>query len=304
MRKKLFRVAGWSLAVLVLLVSAFLLHLYVEGRPAQGRPQYVAMGSSFAAGPAITEAADNSPWFCFRSRDNYAHQLARLRGLSLVDVSCGGATTSDILEGGLALQGPQIDAVSAETELVTVTIGGNDIGYLANLMAMGCDDRTPWLLRRLGACTTRSADQMELALPRLFDQLVAIIGEVRRRAPDARIVLVNYPVVLPERGTCAQLGLSAEQVAQMRGIAEQLADFTRAAAEGRGAGLLDAQRLSRGHDVCAEEPWIKAMHPPGGALGAPLHPTIESMTAIAQALDQLLGASRSTDVYEQPGDIE
>ncbi|MDP9141435.1 MAG: SGNH/GDSL hydrolase family protein [Pseudomonadota bacterium] len=289
MIRKILRVAGWSLAVLALLGLSFVLHIYVEGRPPQGRPQYVAMGSSFAAGPAITEPADNSPWFCFRSRDNYAHHLAKLRGLSLVDVSCGGATTTDILEGGLALLGPQMDAVTAETELVTVTIGGNDIGYLANLMAMGCNDRTPWLVRTIGACTVRSVDQMEQALPRLFDQLVSIIGEVHRRAPDARIVLVNYPTVLPEGGTCEQLGLSAEQVAQMRDIAEKLAEFTRAAAEGRGALLMDAQLLSRGHDVCAQHPWIKGMHPPGGALGAPLHPTIDAMTAIAQELNLLLG---------------
>src|SRR5438445_3085706 len=59
--------------------------------------RYVAMRSSFAAGPGITRPADDPPDRCGRSADNYAHQLARKRGLALTDVSCGGATTASIL---------------------------------------------------------------------------------------------------------------------------------------------------------------------------------------------------------------
>ena len=290
MGRTLLRISGWTLLVLLLLASTLAAHLHLAGRPAQGRPQYVALGSSFASGPAITTRAEDSPWFCARSRDNYAHQLARLRGLSLVDVSCGGATTRHILQGGQMLQPAQIEAVTAETELVTVTIGGNDIGYLGNLMAMGCDERTPWWLARFGACRVRSVAEMEQGIDRLLGQLVAIIGEVRRRAPKAQLVLVNYPVVLPASGSCERLGLSTEQVAQMRGIAQKLAEVTYAAAEGHGALLMDAARLSEGHDVCAQNSWMKGMHPPGGLLGAPLHPTLEGMTAIARGLDELLGA--------------
>lgn len=288
MGKKLVRVVGWTLVVLVLLVSAFLAHVYVEGRPAQGRPQYVAMGSSFAAGPGITEPAADSPWFCGRSRDNYAHQLARLRDLSLVDVTCSGASTRHILEGGQFHQPPQIDAVTGETELVTITIGGNDIGYMSNMVAMGCDDATPWYVRKIGACRMRTLEEMTQGLQQVHGQLVAIIAEVRRRAPQARVILVNYQTVLPESGTCERLGLSEAQVAQMRIVAERLAEVTYAAAEGHGALLMDAAGLTRRHDVCAPDSWMKGMHPPGGFLDAPLHTTLEGMTAIARGLDAML----------------
>ncbi|HMC94522.1 MAG TPA: GDSL-type esterase/lipase family protein, partial [Polyangia bacterium] len=100
---------------------------------AQG-PRYVAMGSSYAAGPGITRPADDPPDRCGRSADNYAHQLARRRGLDLADVSCGGAVTASILapwNGHPA----QIDAVTPATSLVTVTIGGNDVGLIAGLGA-------------------------------------------------------------------------------------------------------------------------------------------------------------------------
>lgn len=284
------RIRSWGriFIVPVTLMVALIAYLYVEGRPRQGRPQYVAMGSSFAAGPAITEYAADSPCFCARSRDNYPHQLARLRGLSLVDVSCGGATTHHILDGGQLLQPAQIEAVTAETELVTVTIGGNDIRYLANLMAMGCNEHTPRYLQWIGGCTVRSIDSIEKRIPGLQAQLVSIVQELRRRAPKARIVLVTYPAVLPDNGTCARLDLSEEEAAQMRGIAAKLAAVTGVAAQATGATLFDTERLSRGHDICAPDPWIVEMHPPGGLLAAPLHPTLAGMTSIAQGLDSLL----------------
>lgn len=288
MARKRLRIVVWIVGLFAILIAACMGYLYVEGRPAQGRPQYVAMGSSFAAGPAITQAAENSPWFCARSRDNYAHQLARLRGLSLVDVSCGGATTHGILGRGLLMLPPQIDAVSAETELVTLTIGGNDIGYLANLMAMGCDAQTPWLLRKTGACRVRSPAEMEQELPALRERLLSSIDAIRARAPQARIVLVNYQTILPEHGSCARLGIDEQQATQMRGIAGKLAQVTAQAAQARGVLLMDAAALTREHDACAPEPWINGMHPAAGLLGAPLHPMLSGMTAVAQALNALL----------------
>ncbi|MES2682795.1 MAG: SGNH/GDSL hydrolase family protein [Pseudomonadota bacterium] len=290
MARKWIRILSWSAVVLVLLVTALLVHLYLEGRPAQGRPQYVAMGSSFAAGPAISEAAADSPWFCARSRDNYAQQLARLRGLSLVDVSCGGATSRHLLDGGQWMQPAQIAAVTPDTELVTITIGGNDIAYIGQLMARACGDSTPWLQRRLGGCKLRSVAQMQQGLVGLQQQLLAVIAELRRRAPQARIVLLTYQSVLPESGSCERLALGTAQADEMRGIASQLAETTRAAAAQGGASVMDASRLTQGHDACADEPWMNGMYPAGGLLGAPLHPTIEGMTAIAQALDRLLNA--------------
>ncbi len=289
MAKRILALVGYTVAALLLALAAFAVHLYFEGRPEQGRPQYVAMGSSFAAGPAISSAAPGSPWFCARSRDNYAHQLARLRGLSLVDVSCGGATTRHILEGGQLMQPAQIAAVTAETELVTITIGGNDIAYLGNMMALACNEQTPWYIRGIGGCHVRSPEETEQKLQPLLERLVAIITEVRRRAPHAQVVLVNYQTLLPESGSCERLGLSDEAAAQMRVMANQLAEVTYAAAEGHGALLLDAQRLTLGHDVCAPQPWANGLHPEKGLLGAPLHPTLEGMTAIAQGLNALLG---------------
>lgn len=292
MDSKAVRISICATGVMIAIALAVAVLLYLQGRPTRGRPQYVAMGSSYAAGPGITKRAADSPWFCARSADNYAHQLARTRGLSLVDVSCSGATTGNILDGGFLMLPPQIDAVTAETELVTITIGGNDIGYIGNLMAMGCRRNPPWYARVGIGCKVLHAEQMQQALPKVYTQLLAVIDAVRDRSPQARIVLLNYQTVLPENGTCKRLDLSDAQVSEMRGIAARMAAITAAAARQRSVMLMDAATLTRGHDVCAEDSWMTGMHPSRGLLGAPLHPNLSGMAALAHGLNILLGHSR------------
>ena len=111
---------------------------YGQPAPPPAGAKYVNMGSSFAAGPSIMPSADNPTTRCGRSAQNYAHQVARRHGLALVDVSCGGSTTEHLL-GPWKELAPQLDAVDADTQLVTMTTGGNDLGYLGGLSAMSCD---------------------------------------------------------------------------------------------------------------------------------------------------------------------
>jgi lysophospholipase L1-like esterase len=88
--------------------------------------RYVAMGSSFAAGPGIPSYYEDPPTPCARSNNNYAHQLASRLNLNLTDVSCSGATTAH-LTGPRGAIPPQLDALTSDTRLVTLTIGGNDL---------------------------------------------------------------------------------------------------------------------------------------------------------------------------------
>src|SRR5580693_568311 len=95
--------------------------------------RYVAMGSSFAAGPGLKPRAPGSPRRAGRSAVNYAHLVADRLGLELTDVTYSGATTQDILAGAPG-KPPQLDAVTADTRLVTLTAGGNDVGYVPRLV--------------------------------------------------------------------------------------------------------------------------------------------------------------------------
>jgi len=246
---------------------------------AAGTAQYVALGSSYAAGPGITPTVPDSPPRCARSAENYAHVLAQHRGLSLVDATCSGATTVDVLRGGQFGLPPQLDAVTAQTELITVTIGGNDVFFMANLIAMSCGQP--------GGCPIRPDAEVDARFASLADSLKRIVAVARQRNPKVRVVFVNYFTVLPEQGTCALVGLTVEQADHVRGVAARLADITRKVAQESHADLLDVGSLSRAHNACSSDPWVLGAHPPQGASIPPFHPNREAMRAVGDALAKL-----------------
>ncbi|BBF71336.1 hypothetical protein SBA_ch1_35360 [Sphingomonas bisphenolicum] len=262
--------------------------------------RYVALGSSFAAGPGVTVSADNPATRCTRSKDNYAHQLARLRQLDLVDVSCGGATTAHLL-GPWKELAPQLDALTPDTALVTITIGGNDVSYVGYLFVESCkgaEDR-PALAKAFAMCKAMTARQPSFPAPavptdadwsKLAADLDRIAAEARRRAPQARIVFVDYVTLLPSGAPCPQVPLSGQALATAQATADRLARLTASVAKHNGADVLRASTLSRGHDACAAQPWSNGfVARPGVDPFTPYHPNLAGMTAIATALDRMLG---------------
>jgi lysophospholipase L1-like esterase len=250
--------------------------LAAQAQPPAGS-KYVAMGSSFAAGPGLPPA-DDPPGRCTRSRENYAHLLARKHGLALVDVSCSGATTEHILGPWNELKA-QLDAVDASTRLVTVTIGGNDVRLTAGLGTGACHTSGG------ATCAALPALPTEAEWTALEQRLTKIATEVKRRAPEARLVFVDYTTVLPPAGTCAALSLTAEQAASSRAINARVVAITAKVAKDTGSGLLQASAVTAAHNACAAEPWANG-YPP--AKGAAFHPRAEAHTAIAAALDRML----------------
>lgn len=258
-----------------------------DSRPDTAIPvgaSYVAMGSSFAAGPGIAPSAGSKPVMCARSANNYAQQLAKRRGLELIDVSCSGATTSGVLDGWAGIR-PQIEALTAETRLVTITIGGNDVGYIGGLMGASC--------RQVNAasgvrCPPTLAPKEE-RWTALEAALRRIAAEVRQRAPKAKLIWVDYPVVLPGKGLCAATPVSPQEADMARAMAKRLAALTARVARDTGSSILAASRLTVGHDVCARDPWMNGYPVKGGKpVSAPYHPTLPGMMAIADALDRML----------------
>lgn len=253
------------------------------GPPATGS-HYVAMGSSFAAGPGITEAAEPKDR-CGRSKDNYAHQLARSLGLRLTDVTCGGATTAHIL-GPWGELLPQIEAVTPDTSLVTITIGGNDVQYVGGLMWAACGGapagaRDPWCREVLPAS--------EATWQSLGSALRKIAGETRARAPNARILFVDYLAVLPPEGTCADIVMSADRAKASRTVAARLAKLTAQVAREAHIDVLRASEMSSAHSACAADAWTSGFpHPGGPKVVVPYHPTLAGMTAVARALERQL----------------
>lgn len=124
--------------------------------------KYVALGSSFAAGPGVAAQLGS----CGRSDHNYSHLVATALGLALTDVSCNGATIPNIVNTPQRDAAPQIDAVTSDTALVTVTIGGNDIRFTSSTFA--CAGKA--------AAENCTANLDQAAIKEAVDQLPAWLG--------------------------------------------------------------------------------------------------------------------------------
>lgn len=260
--------------------------------------RYVAMGSSFASGPGVTQLADDRDPRCTRSNDNYARQVARSLTLELNDVSCGGATTQHVLKGWNELP-PQIDAVTADTQLVTVTIGGNDVGYIGQLFAGSCGTDAASTDASKAVCAgfrARAGSAPTASQPVVSEEakwslaeagLSAIAAEVLRRSPRARLVFVEYLTVVPNGKSCDAIPLSAAAKQQGRDTAARLSRMTEEVALKSGAKFLPVARLSQRHHACAKNPWVTGFVPAIPASGKPFvpyHPNLDGMTAVANAL--------------------
>jgi lysophospholipase L1-like esterase len=251
----------------------------------------VGLGSSFAAGSGFGPLKPDTPQRCGRSIDNYATLVAEKLRMLLVDVACGGATTAHVLGPWNELP-PQIDAVTADTALVTITVGGNDIGYVGYLIAQSCKVRGPIALGAAGTTCPEVPVPGEETWFRLENNLKAIAGEVRRRAPQARLVFVQYLGMVPTF-ECAESPLSPEAAREARAIATRLAQVTERAARQSGAMVIDLTQPARKRLPCGGPTAWVAGWPAGYKQGDtfPWHPTRVGHDAIAQEIVKQLGGS-------------
>ena len=255
--------------------------------PLASDDRYVSMGSSFAAGPGVTVSADTPPGRCARSKDNYAQQLARRLDLRLVDVACSGATTAHILGAWDELP-PQIDAVTPDTRLVTVTIGGNDVSFVRNLIAFACAaGPQPPVGAPGGKCPTVNVPS-DTDWNALQSGLNRIAQEVRRRAPRARLVFVQYVQIVPVGPVCRAVPIDNAGLTQVRAIQQRLAAITAATARQWRADVVDPVEQGTTHDPCAIAPWATGFPTPQRPPFVPFHPNHEGMTAIADFLVRTL----------------
>ncbi|WP_029118201.1 SGNH/GDSL hydrolase family protein [Mycobacterium sp. URHB0044] len=242
--------------------------------------RYVALGSSMAAGPGIRPKADGAPAGSGRSAVNYPHLVARRLGHHLVDVTFSGATTAHVLTERQRHAQPQIDAIDGSEDLVTITIGGNDAGYVPMLYAAGL----PRLLRSLPVVGSKLRELLDpaardTALAQVADSLITVGREVRRRAPRARVLFVDYLTLLPPPGTSAPF--PSADLAAARHVADTLKRHTEAAAAATGCELVRAADASVDHHPWSNDPWTSGLGLPLPGRPAPLHPNAAGMRAVA-----------------------
>lgn len=271
------QVMRWGMAALALAASPVL----AKPAPLPEGARYVALGSSFAAGPGVGPTTPGTPPRCGRGTLNYPNLLAARLKLSLVDATCSGATTEHVL-GPWKEVPAQIESVTAETRLVTITIGGNDVNFVGNIFAAACEQATTpdarcqkW--RDIGEDVWKADEE----------RMRRIVREVRQRAPEARVVFVDYITVLPPKGTCTSVAISAERMKQSRAAAKRLAKLTARVAHEEGAEVFRFSAMSKSHAPCSVDPWSNGLTAPSGD-GIPIHPNRAGHAAAAEGLARFL----------------
>ena len=231
---------------------------------------YDALGDSYASGVG---AGDWSTADCGRSQTAYAHLLDGRMKVHLEHfVACGGATTTSLVSGG------QLDALDADTDLVTLTIGGNDIRWGDAVGAC--------LVLGDAACQFGIASSESLitgALPTALDRVYQLVAD---HAPNAHVVVTGYPHLFsPEYGD--YYGASPAEQRAMNDGADLLNEVIAEAAERHGFQFVDVTKRFEGHGTNSTEPWINGPFDAGA-----LHPNLHGYRAYTAALTAGINPAR------------
>jgi lysophospholipase L1-like esterase len=258
--------------------------------------RYVALGDSFTAAPLSPRASGAAAQACQRSAHDYPYLVAAALGpaTQLTNVSCYGATTRDLSQAQSTSgpsSPPQLDALSTADRLVTVQIGGDDIGFSGIATTCGALSLTdlngnPCQRHYTAGGTDQLAQAIDTAAPRVAAALTAI----RQRAPQARVLVVGYPDILPVRGNGCwpEVTVARGDLPYLRGVETRVNAMLAAQAARAGVTYVNTYTPSIGHDACqrAGTKWVEGLIPTSAA--TPMHPNALGEQAMAREIEQAL----------------
>jgi lysophospholipase L1-like esterase len=291
------------------MLAAFVLtNISWQSAPAAAAPQYndyVALGDSYTADVLTTfpPTTQYVPIGCGQSTTDYPHQLAKLLHVAkFYDASCGGATTGDMTKAQGVTPGgdnaPQFSHLNAQTDLVTIGIGGNDVGLVGE--AEACLNLVPTPIPGApeglgGSCaakdTAGGVDQIYQDILSTAPKIATALKEIQQRAPNARILLVNYLDAVPAdgKGCWPLVPVQDEDMAYLSQKFIQMNNMLGWMATLSHVQVVDTYAATVGHDVC-QAPTVRdveglvpvSVNPP--ALNFPLHPNGAGAEAQTQAV--------------------
>ena len=236
----------------VLCSLAALASLVVAAPTAQaGTPlRYVAMGDSYSAGSGVLPT-DPTGVSCTRSLSNYPHDIAAATAVQLTDVTCGAAQTKDYYTSQMPGVAPQLDALGTGTQLVTMTIGGNDSNvFIDSIVECGAAGLST--AGQGSPCKDRYGSSFaDTIRTTTYPSLVSALRAVHRKAPNARVAILSYPWIMPTTVGCfTKMSVATGDVPYVRGIQATLNDAVQRAAAATGSVYVDMNVVSNGHDAC------------------------------------------------------
>jgi lysophospholipase L1-like esterase len=251
-----------------------------------GYRSYVALGDSYASGPGIPDQT-GLPAGCARSNHNYPALLASwLRIASFTDVTCGAATTAGMTSPQQVAGGPnpaQLSALKPDTELVTLMIGGNDIGFGEILATCGRLAMSDAAGNPCEQHYTRSGrNELDARIAATAPKIAAVLEGIHKRSPRAHVVVVGYPRILPARGGCfPAVPFAAGDVPFFDKTGRNLNTMLAQQARTHHATFVNPYTFSFGRDACQapDRKWVESLNPSSPA--AQMHPNAKGMRAVA-----------------------
>jgi lysophospholipase L1-like esterase len=292
-------------------------------------PTYVALGDSYAAGFGLplTDATPTrtSVPGCDQTSLDYPHRLATSLGLALTDVTCSGAVTDDFYAPQTVTPTPdppaQLDVFKTiQPDLVSITIGGNDLGF--SKIAQACialtkdgptlataATKTPSLNCKDYFANAGKTDDPYARIPAVTAKVRAAIAAVQAAAPKAKVVVIGYPAIAPDAANTPEGGCFAANalpsgsqlpstlpftdidIPYLQVLQQQLNTAIGQQATELGASYADVYPASLAHSACSPEAtrWVEPVVPGGGGTNV-LHPSLAGTQAMADALSPVVEA--------------
>jgi lysophospholipase L1-like esterase len=257
--------------------------------------QYVALGDSYTSGAGIPANVGNG---CDQSDHSYpylAHDSLVGAGVAVptfLDLSCSGATTADMYQAQVTSDGtnvPQLDGVNQRAKVVSVGIGGNDIGFSDILKS--CLKVAPAIQADCKPDYVHDGtDELRDRVDNLAPTIATLIDDIHERAPLATVFVVGYPTILPtDTGCWPTVPISAGDVTYLSGVEQYLNTMLQTQAQANDATFVDTATSSVGHDACAGgSAWVNGVTLDND--GAMFHPNTagaaHTAELLAAAIDQ------------------
>ncbi len=281
------------LAVVLIALATVVAGLFAVAAPSTATAptlRYVALGDSYSAASGVLPLDTSaSAVTCIRSSRNYPHVIASAIHASLTDVTCGAAETKDYFTAQHPDVSPQLDAVKSDTQLITMTIGGNDSGVFIDSIAE-CGAAGLTTAGQGSPCKDKYGSSFEDTIKSTtYPSIVKALKAVRAKAPKARVAILSYPWILPTNTGCyPQMPVAKGDVPYLRHEQATLNDAVRRAAAATGATYVDLNGVSNGHDACKPigTRWVEPVI--GGTNPVIVHPNALGEQKMAEQVRKVL----------------
>jgi len=238
--------------------------------PALAAPAgYTALGDSYASGVGTRNYLSDSG-SCLRSPFAYPVLTANSIGAQLTFAACSGARIADVNN--------QIGSLSAATGYVTISIGGNDAGFVKVITS--CARPWPW------TCWGDIDNANNFIRNTLPGQLDGVYNTIRSRAPNATVTVVGYPRIFNGQECNFGARISSGEQAELNKSADLLTTTIGGRAAAHGFGFVDPRSAFTGHAICDAAEWVNGLSDP---IMESYHPNRSGQTGIGQLLRVRLG---------------